>query len=184
MILKHLPNVLSFIRLSLVIPFVIFIYNKHYQDALYVFMLAGLTDAIDGWLARALQCQSSLGRLMDPMADKILIACAVFALALLQELPWWLVILILARDATLTIGAFIWYRRIEKTFDFVPSTLSKINTGLQLLLITLCLIKLAFTERYAPFIPSLMILTTLTTTLTYVDYVWTWGRKACAMKHQ
>ncbi|MCX7116105.1 MAG: CDP-alcohol phosphatidyltransferase family protein [Gammaproteobacteria bacterium] len=184
MILKHLPNIISFLRLCLIVPFLICLYDRLYQSAFYVFILAGLTDGIDGWLARYLHCQTELGRFIDPMADKSLIACAVFSLALLGQLPWWLVVLILAKDATLTIGAFIWYRRIEKTVDFSPSKLSKFNTFIQISLVALCLIKLAFTERYAPFIPSFILLTAFTTTLTYIDYVWTWGQKACALKHQ
>ena len=88
MILKHIPNVLTLMRLLLIAPFLIFFIQKEYIGAFYVFILAGFTDALDGWLARYFHWQSSFGSFVDPLADKLLIASSFIALALIQALSW------------------------------------------------------------------------------------------------
>ena len=182
MTLKHIPNLVSLFRLLLIIPFLGSLYHQAYPAAFYVFLLAGLTDSIDGWLARQFNWQTPLGRFIDPIADKLLITCSVVSLACLNILPWWLVILILLRDLTISCGAIFWHFCIEKNFDFVPSYMSKINTALQILLVGLCLIELAFSPLHPNPIPTLIILTAITTTTTYIDNAWTWGKKACFLK--
>lgn len=179
MIVRQLPNVVSFIRLLLILPFLVAFTHQKYDLALYIFLVAGISDGIDGWLARHFHWQSQFGHFIDPLADKLLVSSSFIALALIQQLPWWLVCLVLLRDLTLFVGAALWYGFIERTYEFVPTLLSKINTALQILLVLLCLINIAFNALHPNLVPLLIYITALTTTITYIDYVWTWGKKAC-----
>ncbi len=183
MILRHIPNTLSLIRLGLIIPFLFFLYQEEYSNAFYIFILAGCTDGLDGLLARHFNWQSVFGAWIDPVADKLLIATSFISLALMGILPWWLVVLVFLRDFTISFGVLAWYWFIQRKLDFKPTLLSKVNTVFQLMLLTLCLFELAF-FRFTPHVrEALIIITTLTTTVTYFDYVWTWGRRACLATH-
>ncbi len=183
MMIRHIPNVLTLIRLVLIAPFLVSLYQQAYVNAFYIFILAGCTDGLDGWLARYFHWQSLFGSFIDPLADKLLIAASFISLAFIGKLPWWLVILVFLRDLTISFGVVAWYWLVQRKLDFKPTTLSKINTVLQLTLLTLCLFELAF-FKFAPYlVETLVLLTTMTTATTYIDYVWTWGKKACTDIH-
>lgn len=184
MILKHIPNVLTLLRLATIAPFLVFLYQQEYVYAFYIFILAGCTDGLDGLLARHFHWQSFFGSFTDPLADKLLIASSFISLAIIGMLPWWLVTLVFLRDLSISFGVVGWYWIIQRKLDFKPTILSKINTGLQLVLLTLCLFELAF-SKFSPYLVDILIfLTTITTTVTYIDYMWTWGRKACVKNSQ
>lgn len=184
MILRHIPNVLTLIRLALIAPFLVFLYQQDYVNAFYIFILAGFTDGLDGWLARHFHWQSLFGSFIDPLADKLLIASSFISLALIGILPWWLVLLVFLRDMTISFGVVAWYWFIQRKLDFKPTNLSKINTILQLALLTLCLFELAFFKFVPYLIETLILLTTMTTASTFVDYVWTWGTRAYTDAHR
>lgn len=177
-VMKQIPNVLTFIRFVLVIPFLFCIFHKQFIYAFYIFLIAGVTDALDGWLARGFSWKTDLGSIMDPLADKILISASFLSLAWLQVLPWWLVLLIFARDLTIFLGVVAWYLLIPKKPHLNPTCISKVNTVFQLLLVLLCLYDQAFGLPYLQWITVCMILTTVTTSISFVDYVWHWGNKA------
>lgn len=178
MMLRTLPNALTLARLILIVPFLFFLYHGEYILAFYTFLIAGITDALDGWIARHFHCQSRFGSFIDPLADKLLIASSFVSIALIGKLPWWLVILVFSRDFTISLGVIAWYWFIQKKMDFDPTLISKLNTLLQLTLVTLCLFELAFFELVPYLIQVLILLTALTTTASFIDYVWTWGKKA------
>lgn len=180
-LLKHIPNALTAFRLVLILPFLLSLYQHQYVFAFYLYLLAGFTDGLDGWLARHYSWQSTLGSFIDPLADKLLIASSFISLALIGILPWWLVILVFMRDLTISMGVVAWYWVVQKQLDFKPSLLSKFNTCLQLTLVTLCLFELAFYTFPAVYSTTLIVLTSITTGATYLNYVWTWGRKACTV---
>jgi cardiolipin synthase len=176
--MKYLPNLLSLFRLVLICPFLVFLYRHTYDFAFYTFVLAGATDALDGWLARYFHWTTPFGSMIDPLSDKLLVAASFLSLALLSVLPWWLVILVFLRDITISLGVVAWYIFIKKPIAFAPTLVSKINTSLQLLLVIVCLFELAFFSFPSWLMTGLFIVTTITTTVTYIDYVLTWGRKA------
>ena len=184
MILKYLPNAFTLIRFVLIAPFLMYLHQANYTGALYIFILAGLTDCFDGWLARTFQWQSRFGSFIDPLADKLLIASSCVSLALLKQLPWWLVILVFCRDVTISLGVLTWHRYVpEQRIEFKPTVLSKINTALQLGLVVFCLTELAFVNAipHATNLTYMLIgLTTLTTTTSYIDYFWTGAKHAFA----
>lgn len=182
MILKHVPNALTLFRLGLIAPFLMFLYRHEYDHSFYTFILAGLTDGLDGFLARRFHWQSFFGSFVDPLADKLLIASSFISLALIGLLPWWLVILVFLRDFTISMGVLAWYHFIRRKLDFSPTALSKINTTLQLALVTACLYELAYSQFPKFLLSTLICLTTFTTAVTYIDYIWTWSRKAWPKK--
>ncbi len=183
MILRHIPNALSVFRLVLIVPFLVFLYQQEYLNAFYMFILAGVTDGLDGLLARNFHWQSLFGSFVDPLADKLLIASSFISLALIGKLPWWLVLLVFLRDLTISFGVLAWFWFVQRKLDFNPTFMSKLNTTLQLALVTLCLFELAFFSFSPILIEVLIIVTAITTTGTYIDYVWTWGKIACARTH-
>jgi cardiolipin synthase (CMP-forming) len=176
--LKYLPNAFSLARLILIVPFLMYLHTAHYSIALYIFIFAGISDGLDGWLARCFNWQSRFGSFIDPLADKLLIASSFISLALLAQLPWWLVSLVFFRDLTISLGVMAWQRFIPQRLDFKPTWLSKINTCLQLTLIIFCLIELSFNKNSQSLTYLLIGLTTLTTSATYIDYVWTGAKRA------
>jgi len=178
--LKNIPNALTAFRLLLIIPFLVSLYRQAYPSAFYLYLLAGVTDGIDGWLARLYKWQSNLGSFIDPLADKLLIASSFISLALLSILPWWLVILVFMRDLTISMGVMAWYWFVATEIELKRTLMSKFNTAIQITLVTFCLFELAFFKFSSEYVTYLIILTTITTCLTYVNYVWTWGKKACA----
>lgn len=171
MILRHLPNALTLFRLGLLVPFLLFLCRQEYVSSFYTFLFAGLTDALDGFLARRFHWQSFLGSFIDPLADKLLIVSSFIALALIGLLPWWLVALVFLRDLTISVGVLAWYYFIRRKLEFNPTLLSKINTTLQLVLIISCLFELAYFPFPDFFRNTLIGLTTMTTLITYIDYV-------------
>lgn len=178
MILKYIPNALTLFRLGLIVPFVFFLFDQQYNNAFYVFITAGLTDGLDGWLARHFHWQSCFGSFVDPMADKLLVASSFISLALLGCLPWWIVALVFLRDLTISMGVIAWYYLIPRKLDFHPTLLSKVNTMMQLLLVTVCLFELAYFKFDLNLIHYLIYSTAITTSITYIHYLWVGCQKA------
>ncbi|WP_338516269.1 CDP-alcohol phosphatidyltransferase family protein [Candidatus Legionella polyplacis] len=172
--LQCIPNLLTFSRLILIIPILICIYKKQYSLTFYLFLTAGLTDTLDGWIARNFNWQSSYGASLDPLADKFLITLSFIALALIKILPWWLVILTILKDTTILLGIIIWFYIIKNKLILKSIIISKINTTLQLLLIIFCLFNLAFHTIFNCIINTIILLTALTTTISNITYIWIW----------
>lgn len=102
-----IPNLITFLRLLLVIPISINIYHGNDLQALILFIFAGLSDGLDGYLARKFNWESKFGELFDPLADKCLILGTMLALAFSNKLPIWFVSTLLARDAVIVMGAML-----------------------------------------------------------------------------
>lgn len=178
-----IPNALTFLRLGLIVPFLFLFAKEQYLPAFLVFVLAGVTDALDGWLARAFRWQSSLGSFLDPLADKLLVVASFVGLALIHILPWWLVALVFMRDATISCGVLGWFLVIKQPITLRPTILSKLNTAIQLGLVSFCLYELAFEPTFDPvYRQAFIMLTTLSTLSSYVHYVWVWTHKARASR--
>lgn len=178
MMLKHIPNTLTLLRLVMIIPFLMLLSRQDYVLAFYLYLFAGFTDGLDGGIARCYNWQSAFGSFIDPLADKLLVACSFISLAFIGSLPWWLVALVFMRDLTISFGVMAWYWFVQRELDFKPTLISKLNTALQLVLVTLCLFELAFFKFSGNWVHILIGLTAVTTSVTYINYVWTWGRKA------
>jgi cardiolipin synthase len=135
----NLPNYITLFRVILIPFFINLMIYGYYREALLVFVVAGLTDALDGMIARLTGKKTELGAFLDPMADKLLILSAFLTLVLLGKLPVWLVIIVVSRDAILAMGSLIIYV-MTHTLKLQPSLIGKLTTLMQLTVVTLSLV--------------------------------------------
>lgn len=145
-----IPNLLSLFRMGLVPLFIISIIDGHPFRALVIFLVAGITDALDGLIARVFKQQSLLGTYLDPIADKLLLVSAYVTLSIPQlnpgtQIPLWVTVLVIARDVVLVVVALILYLAAGVR-SFPPSVLSKVNTVLQVVTVVLVLLSGTFPE--------------------------------------
>jgi cardiolipin synthase len=142
------PNLLSVLRMGLVPLFIIAVIDGHPRKALAIFVVAGVTDALDGFIARVLKQQSLLGTYLDPIADKLLLTSAFVALSIPSlnqgtPIPLWVTVVVIARDVLLVIMALVLYLAAGVR-SFPPTLLSKINTVAQVTAVGLVLLSGAF----------------------------------------
>jgi cardiolipin synthase len=175
--LKQLPNALTLLRLLLAFPVGLLILREQYGPALVLGFIAGLTDAIDGLLARRLQAFSRFGAIIDPLADKLLVTIIFLALAQTGIIPWYLALLVIARDVIIVAGATC-YRLLIGRLDMEPSVLSKANMFVQ---VSFCVIAL-LSQLTPGFPPAGLVLgeyaVLLLALASGADYVLTWAVKA------
>jgi cardiolipin synthase (CMP-forming) len=133
------PNQLTFLRLAFLPFFIIAIKYGHWLAALGILIAAGISDGLDGLLARGLNQKTPLGAYLDPIADKILLSSSYFVLALKAKVPWWLAILILGRDLLLLVACAVILITVGYR-PFPPSIWGKATTFFEILLIVLVLL--------------------------------------------
>jgi cardiolipin synthase (CMP-forming) len=138
------PNQLTFLRFGFLPFFIISIHYRRYGIALAILIIAGLTDGLDGLLARSLNQKTALGAYLDPIADKLLLSSSFVVLALNRQISWWLATLVLSRDILLLTSAAVILLVIGYR-PFPPSIYGKATTALQILLVFAVLL-LAVTE--------------------------------------
>jgi cardiolipin synthase (CMP-forming) len=175
--LRYLPNLVTCIRFILIGPILWALLKKYYPLAFYLFLVAGLSDGLDGFLARFFGWTSQFGALMDPLADKLLLMSSFMVLAYLKHIPFWLMILVIGRDTWIMGGALI-YRYYVGPLNYKPVWISKLNTFFQLVLVTLLLIKLAFYPLPQLVIQRLIEAVLITTLFSFIQYTWVWARQA------
>lgn len=134
----NIPNMLTMIRIILVPVFVILLMQGSFFYALTVFIIAGVTDGLDGFLARILRQQTVLGSYLDPLADKALIITAFVALSILDIIPGWLAVIVISRDCVILLGVSVLFL-MSVSFEIRPAYVSKATTVLQLLTVFLTL---------------------------------------------
>jgi len=128
------PNQLTFLRLGFLPFFIIAIRYNRYDWALALLVVAGLSDGLDGLLARKLNQKTQLGSFLDPIADKLLLSSSYFMLALKGEIGWWLAILVLGRDVLILVACAV-ILLVVGHMTFPPSIFGKLNTTFQVLLV-------------------------------------------------
>ena len=173
-----LPNALSIIRIILTVPIVIALLKGQYVLTVWLFLLAGVTDALDGWIAKQFLFQSRLGSILDPIADKILLTCTFLTLFWVEILPLWLLLLICAREIIIVAGALGYFLgEISGESGLLqPTLISKFNTVLQITLVLfLLLIQLAV--EFAEWLEIVFIIVATSTALSGADYMWLWIKK-------
>ncbi|WP_298421140.1 CDP-alcohol phosphatidyltransferase family protein [Rhodoblastus sp.] len=138
-----LPNLISLGRLVLVPVSVDMIASRRWVEALAIFLVAGISDALDGWIARRFDLRSELGAYLDAIADKALLICDYVTLAIVGELPMALALLVVSRDVMI-IGAVILSWLLDRPMRIKPLWISKANTAGQIGLVDLVLAVLAF----------------------------------------
>ena len=135
----NLPNILTLIRVLLIPVFVILIMNKFFGWAIITFASAGITDGIDGLIARITHQRTELGAYLDPIADKLLLSAAFITLAIIEILPSWLAVIVITRDLIILIGLLVMIL-IDYHPKIRPSLVSKVTTVFQIATILLVLL--------------------------------------------
>ena len=145
-----IPNLLSLLRMGLVPLFIIAVVNGDPGKALVIFLVAGVTDGLDGFIARFWDQKSPLGAYLDPIADKLLLTSAYVVLSIPSlnrgaQIPVWVTILVIARDVLIVVVTLVLYLAAGVR-KFPPSLLSKINTSFQVSAVVLVLVACALPD--------------------------------------
>jgi cardiolipin synthase len=175
--LRQIPNVISSIRIVLVAPIAVALAKHQLVTSIALFGVAALSDALDGFLAKRFGWQTDLGAVLDPAADKLLLATVFVVLAYLKLVPLWLMAAAVARDAIIVVGALL-YRICLGPLDVRPSKLSKFNTLCQAAFISAVVGRAEFSVPPAWLVVVLGALVFVTVIVSGIDYVLIYGRRA------
>jgi cardiolipin synthase len=179
MSLGWIPNAISLMRVALIVPVLMLILRGEYSWALALFFFAGFSDGVDGYLAKRFDWRTRLGGLLDPVADKLLVAGMFITLAWVGQIPVWLATLVIVRDIVIFGGA-VAYNFLIEPLDGEPTRISKLNTAFELLFLLFVLSQAAFgwPDPIATTVLGASILVTVV--ISGADYVWNWSRRARA----
>lgn len=170
-----IPNLITIGRLLLVPLTIWLLISGQPALAFWAFVLAGVSDGVDGWIARQFNQRSQLGEYLDPVADKALLVSIYIAFAVTGDLPLWLAILIVSRDL-LIVGGVMLAWMLDRPLPMRPRAVSKTNTAAQIVLAAFVLASFAFTPDFANLITVLIILVSLLTVASAGVYVVDWVR--------
>lgn len=175
--LRQLPNIITGLRMLLVLPLVWSLRDGNYSMALCVALTAGASDAFDGWLAKRFGWQTRLGGLLDPVADKLLLVASFVGLWLADASPGWVTAVVIGRDVVIVAGA-IAYNAVVGPVEGHPTLLSKATTVAQIGLVLTLLVGLAW-RPWPVAVPALGVwLVAALTLASGIDYVVRWSLRA------
>lgn len=177
---RHIPNLISVLRILLVVPIMVLLARGEYLLVLLLFVVAGLSDALDGYLARRFDWRSQLGALLDPLGDKFLLVGVYLVLGWNGLLPGWLVGLVILRDVVIVSGALA-YRRLCGELTMEPTLISKANTLLQIVLGLMVITSALWRVLPEWSLPLMIALVAASTVWSGLDYVlrWSWRARRC-----
>jgi cardiolipin synthase (CMP-forming) len=178
--LRHLPNIISAIRILLVAPIAAALANHQLVTTIVLFGVAAFSDAADGFLAKRFGWQSELGAVLDPAADKLLLATVFITLAYLKLVPWWLMAAAVARDAIIVAGALL-YKCLIGPLYIRPSIVSKFNTLCQAVFVMAVVGREEFSVPPAWVVTVLGAMVFATVAVSGIDYVLIYGRRALSL---
>lgn len=164
-----IPNLITLLRIFLVPFFVMTIVYKRFDLGLYIFLIASLTDTLDGMIARLKDQKSRLGAFLDPLADKLLLLTAFLSLTLLEIIPKWLTVIIISRDFIIILGWISLYIQTGST-KVEPSIFGKLFNTLQVITIASILVNLNF-HILREFLQPLYIITSVFAMLSCIHYI-------------
>ncbi|HEX7342281.1 MAG TPA: CDP-alcohol phosphatidyltransferase family protein [Rhodanobacteraceae bacterium] len=173
---RHLPNAISVLRIVLVVPVALAIEDRCFRTALGLAVIAGVSDGVDGWLARHFNWRSQLGSVLDPIADKLLLVVCFVVLADKGLASWALAVLVLVRDFIIATGAWAW-QQVIGDFRSRPSWMSKCCTTLQILYVLAVLLRGSDWWPQLPLVPLAWAVAVLTV-ISGLDYIVRWGNLA------
>jgi len=175
--LSWIPNAICIVRILLIVPFVTALFAGDYTTALILIVVAGFSDALDGFLARTFDWRSRLGSLLDPAADKLLVVSACFSLTKLGVVPLGLTVIVVLRDVVIVSGALM-YQRVAGKLEGEPILISKLNTLCLLAFIVLTIMHEQWAQpgrESLTLLGATVVFTSITSGLTYVLI---WSRRA------
>jgi cardiolipin synthase len=177
---RHIPNVISAIRILLVAPIAVALADRQLVTAILLFGAAALSDLADGFLAKRYGWQSELGAVLDPAADKLLLVTVFITLAYLKLVPLWLMAVAVLRDVIIVLGA-LFYRYWFGPLNVRPSVVSKFNTLCQAAFILAVVGREEFSAPPAWVVLVLGALVLVTVVISGIDYVLIYGRRALGL---
>jgi cardiolipin synthase (CMP-forming) len=176
---RHLPNIICVLRIALVWPVAAALAHREYLLALALIIVAGLSDVVDGYLAKRFNWTSELGKFLDPFADKLLLVTVFVEAAWLGLAPWWLTSAVVARDVLIALGAMV-FRLWIGPLRGRPTLSSKINTAMQLLYMMAMLVYAAMSLPPHEILDALAVLVFITTVFSGLNYMAIFTRRAWA----
>ena len=168
-------NVVTMLRVALVPVIVYLLIEGLYPAAFAVFVLAGLSDAVDGAIARFLDQRSRLGVILDPLADKLMLVCVFVVLGFLDALPVWLVLLVVSRDVVIVAGLGV-AQLLGRPMPVRPLMVSKVNTAAQIGLAAFVMLALALDEPMRAVVTALVWIVAVSTAASLAAYTVEWTR--------
>ncbi len=180
-LVRHIPNIISVIRILLVLPIALALAHQLLALSIMLFAVAAISDAADGFLAKRFGWQSELGAALDPIADKLLLVTVFITLSFMNLVPLWLMVAAVARDVIIVSGAAA-YRMVIGPLTAHPSLVSKINTLCQAAYILAVVGRAKFSMPPEWIITWLGALVFATVAVSGIDYVLVYGRRAAAAR--
>ena len=168
--MHHLPNIICLLRMALIWPIVAGLAAGDYRLTLLLFVVAAVSDGLDGWLAKRFGWTSRLGHLLDPLADKLLLVSVFLVLCWLHRVPAYLGVLAAGRDVMIGLGAVL-YRIGWGVLHGRPILASKINTVLQILYVSLVVLRAGFGQPPQTVLDALAVAVTLTVLISGAAYL-------------
>lgn len=177
MSLNWLPNAISIMRIALILPILVLFVRGQFGWALGLFIVAGISDGLDGYLAKKYGWQTRLGGFLDPAGDKLLVAWAFGTLAYLGHIPVWLAVVVILRDVVIVAGSFI-YHYLVRRLEGEPTRISKLNTALELTYLGFVMLKAGV--GWPPEVTTTVLgaAVLVTVVISGYDYVSNWIRTA------
>ena len=171
-----LPNIITILRVVLLFPLSYLLVLQEYSHALYIFIFAGFSDGLDGYLAKHFNWESRFGAILDPLADKALLVVTMAILTYNGEISWILFGVVAFRDIYIVAGAYYYHYKLGP-YKMEPSYFSKFNTFVQILLVFSILISLGFYTLNQTALELLVLLTFFTTIGSGIHYGIVWGKR-------
>ncbi len=179
---RYLPNALTALRMLLVAPLVWLIHDGRYDAAVVVALIAGITDALDGWLAKHFHWESWIGGILDPIADKLMLIGCFVSLGMVGAHPEWLTWLVVGRDIVIVAGALAYHNFIGRV-NAEPTALSKLNTCVQIAYVLLQLVHLTTWIEFPQMVITVGIyVTAVFAVASGLQYVMIWTARAARVR--
>ncbi len=175
--LAWIPNAICVVRILLAVPSALAILAGRYELTLVIFGVAAVSDALDGWLAKHFDWTSRLGKILDPIADKLLLVTVFLTLVWIGLVPLWLGVTVVLRDVVI-VGGAIAYRLLIGYVEGRPTPVSKLNTLLQLSFVLAVIAAAAWQNVPRALVVAIGAATFVTTVVSGLDYVLTYAREA------
>ena len=174
------PNLICVLRMALAVPIVWMLAEARYEPTLVLFLVAALSDGLDGYLAKSFDWESEFGRVLDPLADKLLLVSVFITLAWLGLVPVWLAAVAVARDVVIGVGAWV-YKASFGPLEGRPTMPSKLNTVVQILFVIAVVGRAAYPAVAEWPVTVLGALVLVTTVVSGIDYTATYLRRSIAV---
>lgn len=173
----YIPNLLTLARIGLVPWLLVLLQEQEFAWSLGVFIAAGVSDGLDGFIAKRFNAKTKLGAILDPLADKALLVSAYVMLSVMGVIPFWLMIAVVFRDVVI-VGGYLVMVLFFGSVEMQPLKISKLNTFTQISYIVVVLAALAFAAELGLLLTWMNYFVLITSVLSGGAYVYIWSVKA------